>query len=117
MSKPSATAQPAPRHTPTWNPNGWKFLGSTGCIEPDGRFLVYAKFGRSFEPPQYEAGYGPEMFNEQRVTYYLRDTPAVRSYDSHVFWLAIREIHLSGLEPRAFEGRELPTISEEAAQA
>lgn len=43
--------------------------------------------------------------------------PCGSLYGSHTGWLAIREIHLSKLEATAFEGREMPTISEETAHA
>lgn len=108
----------------TWNPAGWKFLGSQAQRQPDGRFKHVTKFGKSYSPPRYDIGTRLQVFEERVITYYLpadrpeRDAraPGGSLYHSHTDWLAIREIHLSGLDPIEFDGRELPTISEEAAR-
>lgn len=108
----------------TWLSDGWKFLQSSMRRQPDGRYLVWDTYGRSYSPRRYEAGNGPELFDQQVVTYFLpvdmierdRFAPGGSLYFSHTHWLAIREIHLSGQEPKRFQGRDLPTISEKDAR-
>ncbi len=108
---------------PTWGKSGWRFIESRIQRQEDGRFLCVDIWGKSYDPPRYEKPHGVQEYDRRTVTYYLpadmlkRDAaaPGASLYGSHTHWLAIREIHLSGLDPNAFEGRDLPTISEEDA--